>query len=250
MHYKFLKKVIGAVGYKIIDKNLIKNERIISNYTYLTITKILKDLFNQNLIKSVIQIGSNDGQRFDNLNYFIKKYKPKAIFVEPIRSNFEDLKNNYVNHDNLNFVNAAISVNNEIQELFKVKQSKLHLYDEHVIGITSFDKKHLIKHGVSKNHIEIEKVESISIINLLKKHSINNFDLLFIDTEGYDSNIVLDFLMNSEIRPIIIFEYIHTNFESLNKTLELLKNKKYILFKIEENIICIPDENKDRLKIF
>jgi len=250
MHYKFLKKIIGALGYKIIDKNLIKNERIISNYTYLTISKILKDLFLQNLIKSVIQIGSNDGERFDNLNYFIKKYKPDTILVEPIKSNFEELKKNYSNHNNLHFENSAISVNNEIQILFKVKKSKLHLYDEHIVGITSFDINHLIKHGVSKNHIEQEKVESISIVNLLKKYSIINFDLLFIDTEGYDANIVSDFLNNSEIRPIISFEYIHTNFENLKKTLELLKNKKYILFKIEENIFCLPEENKDQIKIF
>ena len=41
MHYKFLKKIIGALGYKLIDKNLIKNERLISNCTHLTINKIL-----------------------------------------------------------------------------------------------------------------------------------------------------------------------------------------------------------------
>lgn len=250
MHYKFLKKIIGAFGYKLIDKNLIKNQRIISNYTYLTINKILKDLFLQNLIKSVIQIGSNDGERFDNLNYFIKKYKPNTIFIEPIKSNFDALKKNYTNHSNFIFENVAISVNNEINELFKVKQSKLDLYDDHVVGITSFNQNHLIKHGVKKSHIEKETVKSISIIDLLKKHSVGNFDLLFIDTEGYDANIIFDFLSNSEIRPIISFEYIHANYKSLDRALELLKNKKYILFKIEENVFCFPEEKKGKFKIF
>ena len=50
MHYKFLKKILGAIGYKIIDKNLIKNDRLISNYTFLTINRILKDLFNNQLV--------------------------------------------------------------------------------------------------------------------------------------------------------------------------------------------------------
>tara|TARA_B100001093_G_scaffold314631_1_gene300204 strand:+ start:3487 stop:4245 length:759 start_codon:yes stop_codon:yes gene_type:complete len=250
MHYKFLKKIIGVFGYKIIEKNLIKNERLISSHTYLTVDKILKDLFLNYKIKSVIQIGSNDGRRFDNLSNFIKEYNPNTIFVEPIKSNFDDLKKNYPDHENLIFENFAISVNDEIKELFKVKNSKLHLYDEHVIGITSFDHNHLIKHGIDKKHIEKEKVESISIINLLKKNSINNFDLLFIDTEGYDSNIVFDFLNNSEIRPVIFFEYIHAENQILNKTFELLKNKKYILFKVEENILCLPEENKEKIKIF
>ena len=250
MHYKFLKKIIGALGYKIIEKNLIKNERLISNYTYLTVNKILDDLFLKGQIKSVIQIGSNDGKRFDNLYSFIKEYKPNTIFVEPIKSNFDDLQKNYPNHKNFIFENVAISVNDEIYELFKVKKSKLHLYDEHIIGITSFNKNHLIKHGVKKSHIEKEKVESISIKHLIKKHSLNNFDLLFIDTEGYDANIVFDFLNNLEIRPIIFFEYVHTNHKILNKTLELLKNKRYILFKVEENIFCLPEENKNELQIF
>ena len=249
MHYKFLKKILGAIGYKIIDKNLIKNDRLISNYTYLTINRILKDLFDNQLVNYIIQIGSNDGERFDDLNYFIKKFNPKTVFVEPIKSNFDELKKNYPDHKNFIFENLAISVDNEINQLFKVKTSKLHLYDDHVIGITSFDYNHLVKHGVSKNHIESENVKSISIGNLLKKHSINNFDLLCIDTEGYDANIVFDFLSNSEIKPIILFEYIHTKNKVLNNVLKLLKDKKYILFKIEENILCLPEEKKIRLKL-
>lgn len=249
MHYKFLKKILGAIGYKIIDKNLIKNDRLISNYTFLTINKILEDLFNNQLINSIIQIGSNDGERFDNLNFFIKKYNPKTIFVEPIKSNFDKLKKNYSNHKNFIFENSAISVNNEINQLFKVKTSKLHLYDDHVVGITSFNYKHLIKHGVNKNHIETENVNAISINNLLKKHFIDNFDLLYIDTEGYDANIVFDFLSNSEIKPIILFEYIHTENQILNNVLKLLKDKKYLLFKVEENILCLPEEKKLNLKL-
>ena len=145
MHYKFLKKIIGALGYKLIDKNLIKNERLISNCTHLTINKILTSLFNDKLVNSIVQIGSNDGIRFDNLNYFIKNHNPFAIFVEPILSNFKNLKKNYSDKENFIFENSAISVNNEIKELFKVKESNLHLYDEHVIGITSFNFNHLIE---------------------------------------------------------------------------------------------------------
>ncbi len=244
MHYKFLKKIIGAFGYKLIDKNFIKNERLISNYTHLTTNKILTNLFNSNKVNSIVQIGSNDGIRFDNLNYFIKKQNPFVVFVEPILSNFQNLKKNYSEKKNFIFENSAISVNNEINELFKVKESNLHLYDEHIIGITSFDQKHLIKHGVNKNHITKEVVNSISIKELLIKHSIKNFDLLYIDTEGYDANIVIDFFKSSQIRPMILFEYIHTKNQSLKEALELLKKNKYITFKVEENIFSFPEENK------
>ncbi len=242
MHYKFLKKIVGVLGYKIIDKNLVKNERLISDYSYLTLNKILNNLFTENKINSIVQIGSNDGKRFDPLNHFIKKFRPFTLFVEPIESHFEDLKKNYADNRNVIFENSAISVNDEIYHLYKVKDTKLHLYDDHVLGITSFEKNHLRKHGIKTSHIENVKVNFISIKELLKKHSIKNFDLLYIDTEGYDAKIVCDFLKNSNIRPNIIFEYIHSKNDNLRTSLELLKKNNFSVLKIEENIFCFPKE--------
>ena len=250
MHYKFLKKIIGILGFKLIDKNLIKNNRLLSNYTSLKTEKIIENFFLSNEIKIIVQIGSNDGQRFDILGKYIKKFFPKVIFVEPIKINFENLKKFHSNQDNLFFENSAISVNNEINKLFKVNEKKLNLYDDHISGITSFKKSHLIKHGVKKSHILEEKVNSLSINELLEKYSIKSFDLLFIDTEGYDPKIIFDFLSNSKIRPIIIFEYIHAQNEILKKSLDLLKVNEYYLLKIDENIISIPKNIINKTKFF
>lgn len=247
MHYKFIKKIIEAFGFKLIDKNLIKNERLISKHSFLNLNKILKNLFLSNNVKFLVQIGANDGQRFDMINNYIKKFSPSAIFIEPIKSNYEDLEKFYSNQKDLIFENAAISVNDEISQLYKVDENKVHLYGDHVVGITSFDIKHLIKHGVKKKHIIQEKVNSISISNLIKKYSIQNFDLLLIDTEGYDSKIVMDFLFTSKIRPIIIFEYIHSKEKEFSLALKMLVNNNYVLFKIEENLVCFPESKKNMI---
>lgn len=248
MLFKFIKKTLESFGYKLIEKNLIKNERLISNFSYLKLEKILEHLFDNKKINFLIQIGANDGKRFDSINKFVKKYTPMAIFLEPIISNFNDLKKNYLAHEKLIFENLAISVDNKITHLFKVKDDKLHMYDEHVIGITSFDLKHLTKHGVKKNHIIKVEVKTISIMELIKKHSVKSFDLLLIDTEGYDGEIILDFLNKSNIRPIIIFEYIHIKNDILKETLNLLIDKKYFFFKIDENIVCYPIERENEVK--
>ncbi len=245
MHHKFLKKFVGALGFKLIDKDIIKNNRMLSDNTCLNLNKVIENLFLSNQLKSIIQIGANDGNRFDHLNKFIKKYYPQVFFVEPIKTNFEDLKKNYINQKNLFFENSAISVNDQINTLYKVKESKLSLYNDHVIGITSFNKDHLIKHGIKTNHITKEHVQSISLTELLKKYSINNFDLLFIDTEGYDGEIIIDFLESSKIRPFIIFEYIHIKNKTFKKTLEMLNKEKFFYIKIEENIFCFPQEKKE-----
>ena len=249
MHYKFLKKIIGAIGFKLIPKNFVKNERLLSKFSTLSLKKILENLFINNQIKSLIQIGANDGKRFDDLNDFVKKYMPYGIFVEPIKSNFEELKKNYFNQKNLYFENLAISVNNEINQLYKVKDSRLKFYDDHVVGITSFNKKHLARHGIKNKDITKIDVQSMSIKDLIKKHSIKTLDLIMIDVEGYDGSIVIDLLNIAIVRPIIIFEYIHIENSIFEKCLNLFNKKNYIFFKINENVICIPKEKSLKLKI-
>ena len=250
MLLKIFKKIAGILGFKLIDKDLIKKDRELSKYAFYSLDRILERIFIKNLIKTLVQVGSNDGQRFDSLNKFIKKYCPKSILVEPIKSDFIDLKNNYKDYENIFFENSAISVNNEVNSLFKVNDTKSKFYGEHAKGITSFDINHLLKHGISKSHIEKEKVNSMSINDLFKKYSLSSLDLLMVDAEGYDGDIIIDFLSSSLLRPLIIFEYIHINHKTFKKLLELLNLKKFYYFKIDENLICFPMEFNDSKKIF
>ena len=248
MLLKIIKKITGICGFKLIDKNLIKNSRLLSKNNLYSLDFIFEYLFENKMIKQLIQIGSNDGQRFDEINKYIKKYSTNCVLVEPIKIYFNQLKENYKNQDNVIFENLAVSVNNEINHLYKVKESKINNYDEHVKGITSFDKNHLIKHGVKSSHIEIEKVDSISIINLIDKYK-NKVDLMIIDTEGYDGNIIIDLLENSNIKPILVFEYIHIKFEIFSRLIDKLKNKNYSYYKVNENVVCFPDHQKIKLNL-
>jgi len=241
---KFFKKIISIFGFKLVNKNYFKNNKIISEKSYLQIELILKNLFEKNKIKSLIQIGANDGLLFDVLNQYIKKFNPSSLLVEPILENFEKLKKNYNKLENIKFENSAISVNNEITFLYKVKPSKIHYYDKHILGISSFNKNHLLEHGVKNLDIIKEKVQCISIKKLLIKYSIKTIDLLFIDAEGYDSKIIYDFFENSLLRPIIIFEYIHCDNNFFCKLINRLSEINYIYFSINENLIGFPIENK------
>jgi len=246
MLFKILKKIIGIFNFKLVDKDLVKNNKLLSNFQFYSIHDVLEDLFENKKINQLIQIGANDGKRFDTINKFIKKYSPHCILVEPIKEYFEQLKENYKFEKNIIFENLAISVKNELNFLYKVKQSKIEKYDDHIKGISSFDINHLKKHGVKSYDIEKEKIENISISNLINKYG-NKVDLLLIDAEGYDVNIVLDMLEKSEVRPIIIFEYIHAKYQKLRNLTEVFKNKKYYFFNLNENIICFPKENKPRI---
>ena len=151
---------------------------------------------------------------------------------------------------------ASLGYLDIVKELLKhesVKKSiNKYLLGETALSLASKHRlvaQHLIKHGVKEKHIRKELVNTISINELLKKYDVDQFDLLFIDTEGYDGEIVSDFITKSKLRPIIIFEYIHINNNVLKSTLKSLSENKYIFFKIEENIISYPNEKKDIIQL-
>ena len=248
---KILKKFCGIFGYKLLPKNYIKNKNYITKFSYLNLEKIITTLVEKKIINSLIQIGANDGISHDHLHNIIKKYSLESLLLEPIEKYFFDLKNNYSNYKNVRIENSALSVNNEILFLHKVNPKYFNKYGTLSSGISSFYKDHLVKHGIKKQHIIKEKVNQISFNELLIKYSINSFDLLLIDTEGYDCRIVNDFFLKiKEIRPIIIFEWSHIKYSELEITLNSIINNNYSFFPAGDDIFCFPVEKNISLKIY
>ena len=190
---KILKKFCGIFGYKLLPKHYVKNKNYLSNLSCLNLKKIILNLVEKKIINSLIQIGANDGVTHDHLHDVIKKFRLQSLLLEPIKEPFLNLSNNYSSFENVRLENSALSINNEILFLYRVNSEYFYKYGTLPTGITSFYKQHLIKHGIKEKHIIQEKVNQISFDELLNKHNINSFDLLAIDTEGYDCNIVNDF---------------------------------------------------------
>lgn len=248
MNKKILGKITSIFGYKLVDKNLIKNKRLLSKKV-LNLDYFLDHFFSRNFIKDIIQIGANDGNRFDPLTKYIKEYDTRTIFVEPVLKYFEILKRNYSQQPNFYFENSAVSKNNGSINIYKVFEKNLKLYDDHVSGISSIDKKHLLKHGVKRGHIETLKINSITIADLINKYKFKNLDLLFLDVEGAECEIIVNFFETLYLRPIIIFEFIHVKSDRFEECINLLNKKNYVYFDMDENIICIPAEKKNLIKL-
>ena len=247
---KFLKKFCGIFGYKLLTKNYIKNKNYLLKFSSLNLEKIISNLVEKKIINSLIQIGANDGISHDHLHKIIKKFKLESLLLEPIKKYFLDLQNNYSSYDNIRFENSALSTNNEILFLYKVDPEYFKKYGTVSCGISSFYKEHLLKHGIKKKHIIQEKVNQISFDELLKKYSISRFDLLLIDTEGYDCRIVNEFFLKvKKIRPIIIFEWSHIRYNELESTLDEIIKNNYSFFPLGDDIFCFPTEKKISLQI-
>ena len=241
MTSKLLKKVVGALGYKLFDKNYVVNTRLISNNSSLNIKTLLNYFFENGYIENLIQIGANDGENFDELSYFIKRFKTESILVEPIYEHIQKLKETYSSHTNIKLENVAIFEEEEKKYLFSVKKEFREIYGNHAKAISSFTSSHLLKHGIKKKHIEKIEVKSISINQLLEKYKINKVDLFYCDAEGYDGNIVLGLLKSKIQCKIIIFEYIHVEKEKLEDVLNFLKKENFKYFSVKENLFCFKN---------
>ena len=154
MTSKLLKKIVGAAGYKLFDKNYVENSRLVNQHSFLSIREILKFYFEKKEITSLIQIGANDGESFDELSLFIKKYQINSILVEPIDEHFQNLENLYSSLNNVILEKEAISDDDKKKYLYSVKKEVRQIYGSHAKAISSFDLNHLTKHGIKKKHIE------------------------------------------------------------------------------------------------
>ena len=235
---KIIKKVISALGYKLIEKKLYKNSINLEILNAINTKDVLRNLYKNNLVNKIVQIGANDGLRFDELRSFIIKFNTKALLVEPIPEYFLNLKNNYKDQNNIVLENSAISVDEEQKLMFKVDSKFYELYHDHVYGLSSFEKSHLIKHGIRNKHIISEKIKTISIKDLLKKHNFLDLDLLYVDAEGYDGEIIKEFIKTVETRPILIFEYVHIDYNIFKDVIKLLDQSNYKILKCSENVVA------------
>ncbi|CAN1594316.1 fkbM_fam, methyltransferase, FkbM family [Candidatus Pelagibacterales bacterium] len=244
--FKLIKKILGIFGYKIIDKNSVKTERVLED-NLLSAREVIEKLINSNLVNKIVQIGSNNGQSDDFLNTIIKNNKKlKALLVEPVKATFTELKKNYLNYNNIVLANYAVDLFSGKKNIFKVDENYFNYYanlhktktGNWINVLASFDKRHLIKHGVKNNHIISELVDCLNFEDLFCKYNFNDLDLLIIDTEGYD-HVLLENLINiKNFRPFIIFEWIHIPYE---KALFLFKalNKDYNIIKIHKDLVCL-----------
>jgi len=190
-----------------------------------------------------IQLGAYASGNDDPIKECILKYKWSGILVEPVRYLFDRLIDSYKQADGLSFENIAISHEAGPRDFYRLKENQDNLppWSEE---LGSFFKDIVLKHrkyipDIDK-YLICEKVNCITLRDLLGKHDVKKIDLLQIDTEGYDYEIIkmIDFAF---LKPgIIWYEHKHLKENDIKECETLLKNSGYHMLKDQKDTFAYP----------
>jgi FkbM family methyltransferase len=222
---KLLNRLLRPAGYRIERLSRFRTEldRLLKRGTWL---------------KSV-QIGANDGVRFDDLYRTVTNGPFRGIVVEPLPDVFERLQANYAGHPQIVPINVAIHAHERALALYRVNPQALPRYSGWADGIASFDREHLIRHGIAASDIVAVEVQCEPLMALLRRTDMLDAHLLQIDTEGYDAAVVamIDF---DVVRPQLIkFEHKNVDPRVYGDTLRLMRTNGYRCYREGSDTVCV-----------
>lgn len=170
-------------------------------------------------IKTVMQIGANDGIRNDPVRELVVNCGLDGIFVEPDPAAFSELKRSYSHLINrghrLSFVNAFCTEGEGTHEFYTLSpkiRSKLTRKRE--LALTrkaSTDRNRFVRHLASigyhdaENLVEPAHIKTVKWDDLFKEFGVP--DLLVLDTEGLDWRLMADLDLSQYTPKIIFFEH-------------------------------------------
>lgn len=154
---------------------------------------------------TLVQIGANDGVRFDPIAELRRRFRLRGVVVEPLSEMHTSLRAAYSAHPDVSVVEAAIHASATEVEIYKVRADAA--FDDWMHGIASLSPTHHERLGVPAESMESLRVPAMTLDRLLSGLALDRLDLLVMDCEGYDLDI-LDMLDLDVWRPAVIqFEH-------------------------------------------
>ena len=210
-------------------------DRLLARWGYRLQSNYVVDVFDEMIRKyqrpgfTFVQIGANDGKRFDPINHYIAEFKWRGLVVEPIREYFEELQRTYADTPQVVCCNYAIYEEEKPVTLYRADPNAG--LPEWTKGIASINEKHSLKSSTPRDKMIAEQAQGIPLQTLLKKQAIEKVDLLVVDTEGYDYHILKMVDFANDPPQILRFEHgrrddVMTR-EQLSELVELLLRNDY-----------------------
>jgi len=230
----FIHKVLFSLG--------ISLQRRRPNANFESIRLVLALLESRNHKSTFVQVGACDGNTHDPVYDIIKRGFFNSVLIEPIPRNFSALQKSYEGVDHVTFINAAVGTSSGESTIYTVKNEGKWKDSEWARQWASFDKNHLLKHGVSDEEIEKCQIKCITMEELSQTLPGEKIDVLQIDTEGYDAKVVEMALQLKNHPSAIYFEFVHIGHLELQDIFQKLNRAGYVWSYDKNNVLCLHQE--------
>jgi FkbM family methyltransferase len=192
---------------------------------------------------AVVEIGANDGDRYDHIHSALLASRWQALLVEPVPYVFDRLRQNLGGLPRVRLANTAVADHDGEMTFYHLAPADGEDLPDWYDAIGSFSRDHVLAHRRVIHDIEdrvvATTVRCMTVASLLKAFDVDRVDLLVTDTEGYDHEILKQ--VDFEHRPprMVIYEHYHLVGELRRHTRALLEAHGYALMEEGFDTFCI-----------
>ena len=244
----FFRKLISPFGIDVARKpsNLIRNreKNIEIDFDFVISDYLVRRGSRKGV--TIIQLGAYDGCTSDEVYPYIDKFNWEGLLVEPQKKYFDRLKKTYEGKKRLRFMQAAVSQDGKEKTLYTIRDPESKGMPDIAPRIASFEKDTILSHRDKIPNIEErinkERVKSMHLMDMIRKFSLEDVEIIQIDVEGFDAQVVkmVDF---STVSPSIIrFEHKHLSKKEHNEAIGILLENEYTVAKEPGNTIAYRRE--------
>jgi hypothetical protein len=135
-----------------------------------------------------IQVGANDGKRFDPLHPFVRRYRWRGVLVEPVPQNFRALEETYKGCPGLVLLQAVADASRGFRTMYFVREGTMG--PDWIRGLATLNLPRLLETlrsiGMDERVVTSEELPALAWADIWQQLAGDRCDLLVLDTEGHD----------------------------------------------------------------
>ena len=181
----------------------------LGQYRRRPVEVLVDDLVRLDGARSFLQIGANDGYLSDPLNLAIYRHRLSGTFVEPQSNYFRELQNAYRGFAGMRFLPYAIAAEAGAMTMYTLDCARGRL-PSWARGVGTLSRPQIEKFGDQiddiQSYIRADRVECITVKDLLTRTLHRDPDILVVDAEGFDHLILSQFDFARLTTRLVIYE--------------------------------------------
>lgn len=190
-----------------------------------------------------LQIGAMDGKLGDPIRQFVIRYGWHGTLVEPLPDMMARLKANYADQaDRLSFVQCAITEQSGKVVMTRVRADAAQLPDWAVSLSSLLPERTMLagrrlspeQYSAIRAATVSEQVDALSFNDLVAQQGIDSFDLLVLDTEGYDYRILDQIDLHRHAPQCVLMEIINLPAEEIRQSIAKLHAAEFTCYAMSE----------------